>query len=196
VGDGAYIYSKRYAPHVRPSSAPTYILLRTGHINNLYNTTFWTLVQKGGLENRVAEKELSGTVSSDKNEILFKRFGINYNNEPEIFKKGSVLYRDVILPPLTLSLANVTVLPDIDTIVADTRKISNNTASNTAVDIKTNVSTTRTNTSRSIPLFACVRDVDSNGINTSRTDVPFHLHNPVASAVTTHDPDALVHRCL
>ncbi|KAL5417743.1 hypothetical protein PMIN06_005481 [Paraphaeosphaeria minitans] len=64
------------------------------HINNLYNTTFWALVQQGGLENRVAEKELSGTVSGDKNEILFKRFGINYNNEPEIFKKGSVLYRD------------------------------------------------------------------------------------------------------
>lgn len=38
-----------------------------------------------------------GTVSSDKNEILFKRFGINYNNEEEIYKKGSVLYRQVRL---------------------------------------------------------------------------------------------------
>ncbi|PSN67134.1 tRNAHis guanylyltransferase, partial [Corynespora cassiicola Philippines] len=65
------------------------------HINNLYNTTFWALVQQGGMEHRAAEQELSGTVSSDKNEILFSRFGINYNNEPEIFKKGSVLYRDV-----------------------------------------------------------------------------------------------------
>lgn len=64
------------------------------HINNLYNTTFWTLVLKGGMDARAAEQELSGTVSSDKNEILFSRFGINYNNEPEIFKKGSVLYRD------------------------------------------------------------------------------------------------------
>ncbi|KAF2751600.1 Thg1-domain-containing protein [Sporormia fimetaria CBS 119925] len=64
------------------------------HINNLYNTTFWTLVQKGGMDARAAEQELSGTVSSDKNEILFSRFGINYNNEPEIFKKGSVMYRD------------------------------------------------------------------------------------------------------
>ena len=34
-------------------------------------------------------------MSSDKNEILFKRFGINYNNEPEIYKKGSVVYRQV-----------------------------------------------------------------------------------------------------
>lgn len=38
---------------------------------------------------------IQGTVSSDKNEILFKRFGINYNNELEIYKKGSVLYRQV-----------------------------------------------------------------------------------------------------
>ncbi|EPS25404.1 hypothetical protein PDE_00337 [Penicillium oxalicum 114-2] len=63
------------------------------HINNLYNTTFWTMVQQGGLTNTDAEQELKGTVSADKNEILFKRFGINYNNELEIYKKGSVLYR-------------------------------------------------------------------------------------------------------
>ncbi|KAL1867410.1 tRNA-His guanylyltransferase [Paecilomyces lecythidis] len=63
------------------------------HINNLYNTTFWTMIQKGGMTNTDAERELKGTVSSDKNEILFTRFGINYNNEPEIYKKGSVVYR-------------------------------------------------------------------------------------------------------
>lgn len=66
-----------------------------GHINNLYNTTFWALVQQGGMDPRDAEQRLSGTVSSDKNEILFKDFGLNYNNEPEIFKKGTLLYRDV-----------------------------------------------------------------------------------------------------
>ena len=70
-------------------------LTSSGHINNLYNTTFWSLVQQGGMRARAAEDLLKGTVSSDKNEILFSRFGINYNNEPEIFKKGSVLYRDV-----------------------------------------------------------------------------------------------------
>ncbi|KAF1943541.1 Thg1-domain-containing protein [Clathrospora elynae] len=64
------------------------------HINNLYNTTFWTLVQQGGMGAREAEQRLKGTVSSDKNEILFKEFGINYNNEPECFKKGTVLYRN------------------------------------------------------------------------------------------------------
>ncbi|KAJ5676799.1 tRNA(His) guanylyltransferase [Penicillium maclennaniae] len=63
------------------------------HINNLYNTTFWTMVLQGGMSNTDAEQELKGTVSADKNEILFKRFGINYNNEEEIYRKGSVLYR-------------------------------------------------------------------------------------------------------
>ncbi|KAI2630329.1 tRNA guanylyltransferase [Hypomontagnella submonticulosa] len=64
------------------------------HINNLYNTTFWSLVQLGGMDAKDAEKFLSGTVAADKNEILFSKFKINYNNEPEIFKKGSVIYRD------------------------------------------------------------------------------------------------------
>ena len=32
-----------------------------------------------------------GTVSADKNELLFSQFGINYNNLPEIYRKGSVL---------------------------------------------------------------------------------------------------------
>ncbi|KAK3187605.1 tRNA-His guanylyltransferase [Lecanicillium sp. MT-2017a] len=64
------------------------------HINNLYNTTFWSLVQLGGINNTEAEKMLAGTLAADKNEILFSRFKINYNNEPEIFKKGSVIFRD------------------------------------------------------------------------------------------------------
>lgn len=79
------------------------------------------MVLKGGMSNTGAEKELQvntiascskttshvrltqtkqGTVSSDKNEILFKRFGINYNNEPEMFKKGSVVYRGFQLEDL------------------------------------------------------------------------------------------------
>ncbi|KAG6128778.1 Glucose-responsive transcription factor [Claviceps purpurea] len=64
------------------------------HINNLYNTTFWLLIQLGGLDNKEAERTLAGTLAADKNEILFLRFNINYNNEPEIFKKGSVIFRD------------------------------------------------------------------------------------------------------
>lgn len=41
------------------------------HINNLYNTTFWALVQQGGLSQADAHKKLKGTFSKDKNEILF-----------------------------------------------------------------------------------------------------------------------------
>lgn len=44
-----------------------------------------------------AEEHLKGTVSSDKNEILWSKFGINYNNEPEMYKKGSVVFREYAL---------------------------------------------------------------------------------------------------
>ena len=30
-----------------------------GHINNLYNTTFWALIQLGGMDGKEAEKELA-----------------------------------------------------------------------------------------------------------------------------------------
>ena len=30
-----------------------------GHINNLYNTTFWTLIQQGGMDAKAAEAELA-----------------------------------------------------------------------------------------------------------------------------------------
>ena len=75
------------------------------HINNLYNTTFWSLVQnptlQGGkpLGQREAEGALKGTVAADKHEILFSRFGINYNNEPEMYRKGSIIYREYATPP-------------------------------------------------------------------------------------------------
>ncbi|KAL3423444.1 tRNA guanylyltransferase [Phlyctema vagabunda] len=64
------------------------------HINNLYNTTFWALIQNGGMDAQTAEKELAGTLSADKNEILFSRFNINYNRELDMYKKGSVIFRD------------------------------------------------------------------------------------------------------
>ena len=64
------------------------------HINNLYNTCFWALVQHGGLTNKEAEQRLKDTLSAHKNEILFSEFGINYNNEPELFRKGTVMFWD------------------------------------------------------------------------------------------------------
>jgi len=64
------------------------------HINNLYNTTFWALIQKGGLSNQEAGKRLTGTFAKDKNEILFSEFAMNYNDEPDQFKKGTILVKD------------------------------------------------------------------------------------------------------
>lgn len=45
------------------------------------------------VESYQAQERLSGTLSSDKNEILFSEFGINYNNEPQIFRKGTILLK-------------------------------------------------------------------------------------------------------
>ncbi|KAI9870958.1 MAG: tRNA-His guanylyltransferase [Pleopsidium flavum] len=64
------------------------------HVNNLYNTTFWAMVLKGGMSATEAEEELKGSYASDKNEILFSRFKSNYNKEPEIYRKGSIVFRD------------------------------------------------------------------------------------------------------
>ncbi|XP_060526870.1 probable tRNA(His) guanylyltransferase [Cylas formicarius] len=69
------------------------------HINNLYNTTFWALVIKGGLTNTEADQRLCGTLSSDKNEILFSEFHTNYNNEPVLYKKGTILLRKRVKHP-------------------------------------------------------------------------------------------------
>uniref|UniRef100_T1IQ68 tRNA(His) guanylyltransferase n=1 Tax=Strigamia maritima TaxID=126957 RepID=T1IQ68_STRMM len=63
------------------------------HINNSYNTVFWALIQKGGMTPAQAEERLRGTLFKDKNEILFSEFGINYNNEPELFRKGTTVIR-------------------------------------------------------------------------------------------------------
>lgn len=46
------------------------------------------------MDSQQAERALAGTVSGDKNELLFTKFGINYNDEPDIYKKGSVIFRD------------------------------------------------------------------------------------------------------
>jgi tRNA(His) guanylyltransferase len=43
------------------------------------------------MSSKEATMKLSGTNSSDKNEIMFKEYKINYNNELEQFKKGSIV---------------------------------------------------------------------------------------------------------
>jgi len=70
------------------------------HINNLYNTCFWNLVLTGGMTEVEAEQFLAGTKSDEKNELLFSKFDINYAKLPEMFRKGSVLYRGSVDEPV------------------------------------------------------------------------------------------------
>uniref|UniRef100_A0A5S6QQL0 Probable tRNA(His) guanylyltransferase n=1 Tax=Trichuris muris TaxID=70415 RepID=A0A5S6QQL0_TRIMR len=63
------------------------------HINNLYNTAFWKLVLEGGHSCAAAERCLRGSTSAVKNELLFSQFNTNYNDEPQLFRKGTVLWR-------------------------------------------------------------------------------------------------------
>ncbi|GAU90337.1 hypothetical protein RvY_02766 [Ramazzottius varieornatus] len=63
------------------------------HINNLYNTVFWALVQEGGLTPNEAQVKLKGTNAGGKNEILFSQFGVNYNNLSQLYRKGTVLMK-------------------------------------------------------------------------------------------------------
>nr|XP_019563226.2 probable tRNA(His) guanylyltransferase [Aedes albopictus] len=86
------------------------------HINNLYNTTFWNLVASG-LTNAEAETRLRKTLSSDKNEILFSEFNINYNNEPAMYRKGTVLLRKKVTVADNKSLSLI--VPIFDDMIGD-----------------------------------------------------------------------------
>ncbi|KAF3777614.1 tRNA(His) guanylyltransferase 2 [Nymphaea thermarum] len=65
------------------------------HINNQYNTCFWMLVDSGKSK-REAQDILKGTQTAEKNELLYQKFGINYNKIPAIFRKGSCIYREMV----------------------------------------------------------------------------------------------------
>ncbi|CCM04235.1 uncharacterized protein FIBRA_06402 [Fibroporia radiculosa] len=73
------------------------------HINNLYNTIFWALVQQGGETTAQAHATLRGTVSGTKHEMLHSRFGMNYNSIPTRYRKGSVLIRERISAESSIS---------------------------------------------------------------------------------------------
>ena len=67
------------------------------HVNNLYNTVFWAIVKSGNSE-KDAHGLLKGTTSAVKNQMLFEKYGKNYNNEPEMFRKGTVMVRPDFSP--------------------------------------------------------------------------------------------------
>ncbi|XP_018407459.1 PREDICTED: probable tRNA(His) guanylyltransferase [Cyphomyrmex costatus] len=87
------------------------------HINNLYNTCFWNLILKGKLTPSQAQEKLRGTLASHKNELLFQEFGINYNNEPSLFRKGTTLIRKLV--PDNTGRLKPTIVPLVDDIIGD-----------------------------------------------------------------------------
>jgi len=64
------------------------------HINNMYNTIFWTLVQKGNCTRQEAEERLRGSFSKDKRSLLLK-YDCEYDDEPAILRKGTTHYRSL-----------------------------------------------------------------------------------------------------
>lgn len=89
------------------------------HINNLYNTIFWKLVLEGGRTNTQAQEDLSGTYSSDKNEILFTKFGINYNNLPQMYRKGTILLRKNVEVPKMNGKRTQAIVPFFTDLIRD-----------------------------------------------------------------------------
>ncbi|WWD20780.1 hypothetical protein CI109_105257 [Kwoniella shandongensis] len=131
------------------------------HINNLYNTTFWALVH-GGQSTAEANKTLQGTDSKDKNEILFSQYGINYNNIPEIYRKGSICVRE---PPSThASTSKLPIRATID-------------------DIPTSASSS---TSSRIPTPN--QQSESISINTNKSDEGTEIQSSVAATEVTDGP--------
>uniref|UniRef100_A0A1J3K040 tRNA(His) guanylyltransferase n=1 Tax=Noccaea caerulescens TaxID=107243 RepID=A0A1J3K040_NOCCA len=62
------------------------------HINNQYNTCFWMLVKSGKTKTQ-SQDYLKGTQTREKNELLSRQFGIEYNSLPLIFRMGSSVFR-------------------------------------------------------------------------------------------------------
>lgn len=63
-------------------------------VNHVYNTCFWSLVQKQGKSPSEAQSLLSGTSFSDRNELLFNTFGLNIAKDPAMYRRGTILIRN------------------------------------------------------------------------------------------------------
>lgn len=63
-----------------------------GHVNNQYNTCFWSLVLSG-MGRDESYGFLNGTDTEFKNELLFTKFGINYSKIDPVYRKGTIVIR-------------------------------------------------------------------------------------------------------
>jgi tRNA(His) guanylyltransferase len=69
------------------------------------------------LKNSEAEERLRGTLSGEKNEILFSEFDINYNNLPPMYRKGTILLTKQI--KIDESRTKKMVIPIYDDLIRD-----------------------------------------------------------------------------
>lgn len=76
------------------------------HINNMYNTCFWILVQSGNYSRKKAEERLRGTYSKDKRSILMNEFERDYDLEDAHYRKGTVMLRDLCITSTQLTSNN------------------------------------------------------------------------------------------
>lgn len=115
TGENLPFFDSRVVCYPRDEIVKDYLRWRQVdcHINNLYNTCFWKLVERISKEATasaassssssppLSEKECRDRAhaemqtlypsSAQKNELLFSQFGLNYNEEPEVYRKGSVI---------------------------------------------------------------------------------------------------------
>lgn len=63
------------------------------HINALYNTCYWKLVDTTTQSKQEIEKKLSSMNSSEKHELLFSQYQINYAKLPSVYRKGTIIFR-------------------------------------------------------------------------------------------------------
>ena len=91
-----------YPPHfdartvLYPSAATLHDYLRWRqvdcHINHLYNLSYTHMRARSNEPTGAAvEAELGALDSAGKNEMLWREFGINYNSEKAVYRKGSII---------------------------------------------------------------------------------------------------------
>lgn len=100
VMNGLPTFDARTVPYASDALLRDYLSWRQAdvHINNLYNTCFWKLVCDKQMENSTAEEYLRihGTYSDDKRRLLQTMFNIDYDQLPEMYKKGTILLRKLV----------------------------------------------------------------------------------------------------
>uniref|UniRef100_A0A452XQZ3 Thg1 C-terminal domain-containing protein n=1 Tax=Aegilops tauschii subsp. strangulata TaxID=200361 RepID=A0A452XQZ3_AEGTS len=64
------------------------------------------MLVKSGKVSNCPVFSLKGTLPKDKNEWLFQWFQMNYNNEQEMFRKGSSIYQQKVVQTTTSNLLN------------------------------------------------------------------------------------------